>query len=265
MKNLFARILLSGPMLLGLAFASAAQTGPPPAAYTGPRFPGGPDSLRALVYRSTRLVTPAPAGRMLVQFELKNGQQPHGFKLLPAPGPMNLPLINASASSLNYLEAQMPAWQPGPPDPDATANASRDIQCNLVLDFMADQTARPYTYADQNPVFAQPLAKTRTQSRNSSPTTFDSSPRSMARLVQMQVKYPREALMRQQQGVVYAYFEVAENGAIEHPQILGTAGQALDAEVLRMVEKLPAATTPPQLQGRPVRVFYILPVSFKIQ
>jgi len=57
---------------------------------------------------------------------------------------------------------------------------------------------------------------------------------------------------------------VAENGAIEHPRILGTAGRALDAEVLRMAEKLPAATTPPQLQGRPVRVFYVLPVTFKI-
>ena len=59
--------------------------------------------------------------------------------------------------------------------------------------------------------------------------------------------------------------KVVENGEIEHPRILGTAGQALDAEVLRMVEKLPAATTPPQLQGRPVRVFYTLPVAFKIQ
>lgn len=86
----------------------------------------------------------------------------------------------------------------------------------------------------------------------------------MARLVQMRVKYPREALMRQQQGVVCAYFEVAENGAIEHPRILGTAGQALDAEVLRMVEKLPAATTPPQLQGQPVRVFYIIPVTLPV-
>ena len=58
---------------------------------------------------------------------------------------------------------------------------------------------------------------------------------------------------------------MAENGAIEHPRILGTAGQALDAEVLRMVEKLSAAITLRQLQGQPVRVFYILPVTFKIQ
>lgn len=266
MKRICLGLSLGGVLLLAHAAPAAAQTISPPAAtYTGPRYPGGPDSLRALIGRSTRLATPAPAGRMLVQFELKDGQQSHSFKLLPAPGPMNLALINASATSLNYLEAQMPAWQPGPPDPDATENASRDVQCSLVLDFTTDQTAQPYAYADQNPVFAQPLAKTRMQSSSSSPTTFDSSPRSMTRLIQMQVKYPREALMRQQQGIVYAYFEVAENGAIEHPKILGTAGQALDAEVLHIVEKLPAATTPPQLQGRPVRVFYILPVTFKIQ
>ena len=249
-------------MALLLAFPTASLAQPAaPAAYTGPRFPGGPDSLRALVGRSTRLTTPAPAGQMLMQFELKDGLQPHNFKLLPSPGPMNLPLINASATSLNYLEAKMPAWQPGTPNPDTKGNASRDVPCTLVLDFTAEQKAQPYAYADQNPVFGQPLA----QGSNRSPVTFDSSPQGVARRIQMQVRYPREALMRQQEGVVYAYFEVAENGAIEHPKILGTAGQALDAEVLRLIAKLPAATTPPQLQGRPVRVFYIMPFTFKIQ
>ena len=265
MKTFYFSLLLTGLLLPALAPPAAAQTPLTPAAYTGPRFPGGPDSLRALVARSSRLTIPAPAGRMLIQFELKDGQQPHNFKLLPAPGLLNLALINASTTSLNYLEAKMPVWQPGIPDPDAKENSSRDAQFTLVLDFMADQTAQPYAYSDQNPVFDQPGALPRAQDKNRSPATFDSSPRSMARLVQMRVKYPREALMRQQQGVVYAYFEVAENGAIEHPRILGTAGQALDAEVLRMVEKLPAATTPPQLQSRPVRVFYTLPVTFKIQ
>ena len=98
----------------------------------------------------------------------------------------------------------MPVWQPGTPDPDAKENSSRDAQFTLVLDFMTDQTAQPYAYSDQNPVFAQPRARTRAQDKNRSPATFDSSPQSMARLVQMRVRYPREALMRQQQGVVYA-------------------------------------------------------------
>lgn len=263
------KIMLRAALLaafFGSAALAQAQTAlaPAPAAYVGPRYPGGPDSLRALVYRSTRLATPAPEGRMLVRFELKDGQHPHDFKLLPAPAPLNLALINASATALNYLEAQMPAWQAGLPDPDATENTKRDVQCSLLLDFTADQTTQPYAYADQNPVFAQPLAKARKQIISSTPT-LDSSPQGMTRLMQTQVKYPRAALVHEEEGTVYAYFEVAENGAIEHSEILGTATPALDAEVLRLVKKLPAATTPPQLRGRPVRVFYILPVTFKIQ
>ena len=61
------------------------------------------------------------------------------------------------------------------------------------------------------------------------------------------------------------YFEVAENGAVENPQILASAGGALDAEVRQAVRSLRPATTPAQLNGRPVRVFYVLPMTFKIQ
>lgn len=94
---------------------------------------------------------------------------------------------------------------------------------------------------------------------------FQSSPRGLATMIQLLVMYPPEALRSRQQGTVYAYFEVTENGAIEHSEILGTAGRTLDAEVLRALVKLPSATTPAQLQGRPVRVSYVVPVTFKYQ
>ena len=38
----------------------------------------------------------------------------------------------------------------------------------------------------------------------------------------------------------------------------------LDDEVLLCCNTLPAATTPPVLQGQPARVFYILPMTFKM-
>jgi protein TonB len=44
--------------------------------YAGPRYPGGPDSLRALVFRSTRQAGAAPAGHALVLFELMPGGKP---------------------------------------------------------------------------------------------------------------------------------------------------------------------------------------------
>ena len=48
-------------------------------------------------------------------------------------------------------------------------------------------------------------------------------------------------------------------------QVLGTAGEVLDAEVLRVAAQLPTAVSPARLRGQPVRVYYIIPVSFKIQ
>ena len=274
MKRTCLALRLGGVLLLARAAPAAAQTtAPPAAAYTGPRFPGGPDSLRALVDRSTRLATPAPTGRMLVQFELKADGQPYNFSMVRPPDPLNRPLVDATTAALNYLEAHMPAWQPAPPDP--TADPTNQVpKLGLALTFDSPPTARPYEYADQNPVFA--TMGTVLQSRHSryfdriladpaQLAQFQSSSRGLVTMIQLLVMYPPEALRGRQQGTVYAYFEVAENGAIEHPEILGTAGRALDTEVLRALTKLPAATTPARLQARPVRVSYVVPVNFRMQ
>ena len=63
--------------------------------------------------------------------------------------------------------------------------------------------------------------------------------------------------------MVYAGFKVTESGAIAHPEILGSVGRSLEAEVLRILAALPAATAPAQLRGHPVR--YVLPLKFIIQ
>lgn len=77
--------------------------------------------------------------------------------------------------------------------------------------------------------------------------------------------YPAEALRAREQGTVYAGFEVAESGAIEHPEILGSVGRSLDAGVLRALAALPAATASAQLRGQPVRVRCVLPLKLIIQ
>ena len=207
----------------------------------------------------------------MVQFELKPNGQPHNFGRVHPPDPLNQPLIDATATALKYLEAHMPAWQPAPPDPDAKG---KDPKLGLALDFGTPAAARPYEYADQYPVFSTMGEVLRTQRSRYADrlladpaqlAQFQSSPHGLVTMIQLLVMYPPEALRSRQQGTVYAYFEVAENGAIEHSEILGTAGRTLDAEVLRALVKLPNATTSAQLQGRPVRVSYVVPVTFKYQ
>lgn len=264
------RLALAGTLLLTAA-PTFAQSAPFVAAYTGPCYPGGPDSLRALVDRSTHLTTPAPTGRMLVQFELKSDGHPCNFTMVRPPEPLNKLLVNATAAALDYLEARMPAWQPAPPDADSPKKSAK---ISLPLDFISPPATRPYDYADQNPVFETLVDLLRTRHASyfeniladpAKLAAFKSSPQGLSTAIQMQVKYPPEALRGGQQGTVYAYFEVSENGSIEHPEILGTAGRSLDAEVLKVLKQLAAATTPAQFQGRPVRVSYTLPVNFKIQ
>lgn len=140
MKNLFASVVAAAALLLAGAPSAPAQTVAPEAAHAGPRFPGGPDSLRALVARATGLVAPQPVGRALVQQAIRNREQ------------------------------------------------------------------------DQ----------------------------------------------------VGAYFEVAENSAIEHPALMSTAGNALDTEVRRVMQTLPAAPAPALLRAQPVRVYYVLPLTFRV-
>lgn len=271
MKKLFARLIAAIVVLGAVAATASGQATAPSADYAGPRFPGGPDSLRALVYRSTRLTTPGPAGRMLVQFELQPDGRPHRFSMVRPPDPLKKDLVNATATALNYLEAHMPAWQPGTPDPKAAPGAEPKL--SLLMDFAAAPAAQPYAYADRNPDFANVVGLLRARhiayldrllNDPAQAAEFASSPWGLVTYIQMQVRYPPEALRARQQGQVYAYFEVAENGAIEHVEILGSAGRALDAEVLQVVQNLPAAASPAMLHGQPVRLYYALPIAFKL-
>lgn len=79
------------------------------------------------------------------------------------------------------------------------------------------------------------------------------------------MRYPAKDLRNQVQGVVYAYFEVSETGAVEQRRIVGTVSPTFDAEVLRVLQTLPDARTPPRQAGYPVRVAYVLPLNFRIQ
>ncbi|MBF9143204.1 energy transducer TonB [Hymenobacter properus] len=271
------RFFSAACLLASLAIApisSRAQTTEPTVAYTGPRYPGGPDSLRALAYRSTRLVSPAPTGKTMLLFEIGNDGRPVNFKLVPPPGPVNPTLLKAAGEATEYIRERMLPWQLSAPDPKAkhTTELAKNA---LLLDFSnLPLGARPYSYAEQQPRFSA-LAKvlgSRQLQYVKPPLTdpaqraaYISSVKGLVHYTQMQVRYPAEALRRQQEGQVYVSFEVAENGAIEHPEILGTAGSALDAEVLRVVQQLPAADAPALLDGRPVRVHYALPITFKIQ
>ena len=260
-------LLLAGPLC-------AQPVTPAATAYTGPRFPGGPDSLRALVTRSLRLAPPGLTGLVVMQMELKEGSRPVKFELLVPPAPVNPALMAAGKRAVALLKTQMPDWQPGLADPASKPNDKQKVTLSLHFGLGPPAKSYAYAYADSEPVFPNlaPLLSSKDENFYNQRVTeatvtgiYKTPSRKIALFTQISVRYPREAMQTGQQGRVMLYFEVSETGAIENTQIVGTAGALLDAEVLRVAQKLPAAVSPALLRGQPVRVFYTMPVGFKIQ
>ncbi len=77
------------------------------------------------------------------------------------------------------------------------------------------------------------------------------------------MKYPKEAFDAKQEGRVIAQFVVEKDGSITDAHIVKSVSPVLDAEALRIVNAMPN-WTPGRQNGKPVRVKYTVPISFKL-
>jgi protein TonB len=75
--------------------------------------------------------------------------------------------------------------------------------------------------------------------------------------------YPKAARETGIQGVVYASFVVEKDGSIGEVKILRGVHPLLDAEAIRVISAMPR-WKPGLIDGRPVRVKYNMPMSFKL-
>jgi protein TonB len=222
------------------------------AKYDGPRFVGGPDSLRAVVERTIRQAAPSLTEPQVVRLELTStGQLVKLYYLMPASKMAQKQARSADAQALaQQLASRLTTWQPSTKPADASGTGSSPT-ISLALGSTPKTTA--LLYCDEHPVFPLPAGRTKRD-----------TPNAMS-FVMMQVRYPVEDLRNKVQGKVYAYFEVSETGTVEQRRIVGSVSPTLDAEALRVLQTLPNALTPPRYQGKPVRAGYVLPISFVIQ
>jgi TonB family protein len=79
------------------------------------------------------------------------------------------------------------------------------------------------------------------------------------------VKYPPEAKKNKEQGTVYLKFVVSKDKKVEQVEIMKGASENLNNEALRAVKLIPDFEKPGFKDGKPVNVYYSLPVTFKLQ
>jgi protein TonB len=86
----------------------------------------------------------------------------------------------------------------------------------------------------------------------------------MVTAIMRNVRYPKEALMKQTQGRVYVSFDIGTTGEVQQAHVVKGVSPALDAEALRAVNALHGCT-PGRFDGELVPVSFTVPVTFRIQ
>ena len=78
------------------------------------------------------------------------------------------------------------------------------------------------------------------------------------------LKYPKEAMAKGIQGRVVVKFIVEKDGQVSTPQVLKSVCPAVDEEALRVIRCMPR-WKPGKQNGKEVRVFFTLPVTFRMK
>lgn len=86
----------------------------------------------------------------------------------------------------------------------------------------------------------------------------------MYKFLSMNIRYPEVAAQNNIQGRVTVQFVVEKDGSIGEVKVVRGKDPDLDMEAIRLVKSFPKFT-PGKMNGQAVRVWYTLPVNFKLQ
>jgi periplasmic protein TonB len=77
--------------------------------------------------------------------------------------------------------------------------------------------------------------------------------------------YPKDAKEKGIQGKVVVRFVVEKDGSVSNVAVVKSAEPSLDAAAVKVVESLPNFETPAKVAGSPVKVHYMVPITFTLK
>lgn len=103
---------------------------------------------------------------------------------------------------------------------------------------------------------------------------FPDGQKALLEYLKKKMKYPEDALKDSVQGRVIVQFTVEKDGSISNPKIVKRVSfmpdpadsvkvRMFDTEAIRLISEMPK-WTPGKKNGEPCRIFYNIPVSFKL-
>ena len=116
---------------------------------------------------------------------------------------------------------------------------------------------------EENPVEPVPESKNVYESVEQMPE-FPGGMEEMMKFLQGNIQYPANAAKNKVEGRVVLQFVVEKDGQIGEVKVARSVDPELDAEALRVVKSMPNFI-PGRQDGKPVAVWYTIPISFKLQ
>jgi protein TonB len=97
------------------------------------------------------------------------------------------------------------------------------------------------------------------------PPEFEGGIKALYKFIADNVNYPEVAIEEGKEGTVYVKFVVDEAGKVGNLNLLNSLGYGMDAEALRVVALIPKFKSPAKIKGQAVKVYYQLPIRYKIR
>lgn len=186
-------------------------------------------------------------GRVVLSFVVEKDGSVSNIQILQTPG-------KAFSEETRRVVAASPKWKPG----EQRGEKVR-VRYTLPVDFRITATAQDTKTSENKGSGEEPFLVVDT------PPQFNGGDiGEFRRWVQMNVKYPEEALGKNIYGKVLVTFVIEKDGSVGNAEIFKSPDKSLADEVLRVIGKSPK-WTPGKQRGEAVRVKFGMPVDFAVQ
>ncbi|WP_195622636.1 M56 family metallopeptidase [Alistipes onderdonkii] len=186
-------------------------------------------------------------GRVVLSFVVEKDGSVSNIQILQTPG-------KAFSEETRCVVAASPKWKPG----EQRGEKVR-VRYTLPVDFRITATAQDTKTSENKGSGEEPFLVVDT------PPQFNGGDiGEFRRWVQMNVKYPAEALGKNIYGKVLVTFVIEKDGSVGNAEIFKSPDKSLADEVLRVIGKSPK-WTPGKQRGEAVRVKFGMPVDFAVQ
>jgi TonB family protein len=233
-----------------------------------PMFPGGDSMLLKYIAENTKYPETAKVngtqGRVIVRFCITETGAVNKISVLRGVDPaLDAEAIRVVSTLPQFKPGKqggkaVPVWYMVPITFALDGKGNKDIMPTPSTDIMApppppppppatsDKEGEGYTIVDQMP-------------------QFPGGDLGLLKFVAENTRYPKEAKDHNITGRVITRFLVGKDGKVSDVSVLKGVSPSLDAEAVRVVGSLPAFEKPGIKDGKPVAVWYMVPITFTLK